>query len=479
MKTSKKAHKITFFVVFLLIAALVYTAMFGISSYYGDKKNVIIKSAKDIRWGTDIRGGVEAVFTPAKGVKIKAKNLKKDMAAAKSIIETRLVNKNITDYEVYTDIDNRQVIVRFPWTADESDFDPSTAVKELGETALLTFNMGQTQEGQQSTGNVILSAEDGDFDYAEQGWDNEDNVVVNLHFTSQGRRKFSNATASVVNSSDNHISICLDGACISSPSVSQRIDQKECYITGNFDVNSATDLANKINAGNLPFELTIDDSKLQVISPTLGNEALNVMLFAGALAMIVVCLLMIIRYRLPGVIATIALIGQIAGVIASTSGYFKDADSFTLTIPGIAGIILSIGIGVDANVIAFERIRDEFKNGKTIDGAIASGFNNSLSSIIDGNITVIIVSIVLMGAFGTPESFLAKIFKPLLFMFSTSISGTIYSFGYTLLIGVIFNFIMAVCATRLMLKSISRFKCLRKPWLYGGKAAPKATKEGE
>lgn len=128
---SKRTGKPVFFVVFLLILALTYTAFFGIENYYGDTRKVYVKGANDIRWGIDIRGGVEAVFSPDKeGVDITAN----DMDAAKAIIETRLVNKNITDYEVYTDNDNHQIIVRFPWAANESDFDAAAAVQELGET---------------------------------------------------------------------------------------------------------------------------------------------------------------------------------------------------------------------------------------------------------------------------------------------------------------------------------------------------------
>jgi len=178
---------------------------------------------------------------------------------------------------------------------------------------------------------------------------------------------------------------------------------------------------------------------------------------------------MIIRYRLHGVITSIALLGQLAGSIACISGYFNGTSSFTLTIPGIAGIILSIGVGVDCNVIAAERIRDEFKKGKTIDGAIDAGFKNSLSAVIDGNMTIVIVSLVLMGAFGTDENVIAKLLSPIMSIFGSSITGSIYSFGYTLLIGVIFNLIMGVLASKYMLKSISQIKFLRNPVLYGGK----------
>ncbi|MBR7133780.1 MAG: protein translocase subunit SecD [Clostridia bacterium] len=452
---SKRTGKPVFFVVFILILALTYTAFFGVENYYGDTRNVYIKGANDIRWGIDIRGGVEAVFSPDKAdVDITSD----DMDAAKAIIETRLVNKNITDYEVYTDDSNHQIIVRFPWAADESDFDAAAAVQELGETALLSFCRKEDSK------DVILSGAK-DIESAQPGVDENGNYVVYLYFTDAGTSKFATATKELVGSS---ISIWMDETMLSAPTVNEAITGGQAYITGMADADAAKELADKINAGSLPFALTVDDSKLQIISPTLGSDALSVMVIAGAIAFGLVCLLMILRYRLNGVIASIALLGQLAGSIACISGFFPNADSFTLTIPGIAGIILSVGVGVDCNVIAAERIRDEFKKGKTIDGAIDSGFKNSLNAIIDGNVTIIIVSFVLMGAFGTPDSLIAKIFSPIMSLLGSSITGSVYSFGYTLLVGVIFNLIMGVVASKLMLKSISQLKFLRKPWLYGG-----------
>ena len=453
---SKRTGKPVFFVVLILILAITYTAFFGVENYYGDTRKVYVKGANDIRWGIDIRGGVEAVFSPDKeDVDI----TDEDMDAAKAIIETRLVNKNITDYEVYTDSDNHQIIVRFPWAADESDFDAAAAVQELGETALLSFCRNEDKA------DVILSGAE-DIERAQAGVDENGNYVVYLYFTNTGKSKFATATAELVGSK---ISIWMDDQEISAPTVNEAITDGTAYINGMSGSEEAKELADKINAGSLPFALTVDDSKLQIISPSLGSDALRVMLIAGSIAFGIVCLLMILRYRLNGVVTSIALLGQLAGTIACISGFFPNTDSFTLTIPGIAGIILSIGVGVDCNVIASERIRDEFKKGKTIDGAIDSGFKNALSAIVDGNVTIVIVSLVLMGAFGTPDSFIAKIFSPIMSLLGSSITGSIYSFGYTLLVGVIFNFIMGLLASKLMLKSVSQLKFLRKPWLYGGK----------
>lgn len=453
---SKRVGKPIFFVILVLILALTYTAFFGIDDYYGDARKVYLKGANDIRWGIDIRGGVEAVFSPDKeDVKI----TDDDMDAAKEIIETRLVNNNITDYEVYSDNDNHQIIVRFPWAADESDFDATAAVQELGATALLTFCRNEDKD------DVILSGSE-DIDRAQAGVDENGNYVVYLYFTDAGTAKFSAATAELVGQK---ISIWMDETEIQAPTVNKAITTGTAYINGMSGSDEAKALADKINAGSLPFALTVDDSKLQIISPTLGSDALNVMIIAGSIAFGVICLIMILRYRVNGFVASISLLGQLAATIACISGFFPNLSSFTLTIPGIAGIILSIGVGVDCNVIASERIRDEFEKGKTIDGAIDSGYKNSLSAIIDGNVTIVIVSVVLMGAFGTPDSFVAKIFSPIMSLLGTSITGSIYSFGYTLLIGVVFNLIMGVLASKYMIKSISQLKFLRKPQLYGGK----------
>jgi preprotein translocase subunit SecD len=160
--------------------------------------------------------------------------------------------------------------------------------------------------------------------------------------------------------------------------------------------------------------------------------------------------------------------GQVAVTIGAVSGFFGFMSSFTLTLPGIAGIILAVGMGVDANVITFTRIKEEVCSGKSIDGAITIGYSRAFSAILDGNLTTVIVAIILMGSFGPTDSLFAKLLNPIFFMFGASTAGTIYSFGYTLLVGCILNFVFGIFASKLMLKSLSRFKGLRKPYLYGG-----------
>ncbi len=454
----KTAKKSTFFVILILILTLTFLAFFGVDNYFGDIRKVYIKGAEDIRWGIDINGGVEAVFVPDDDDIEVTEN---DMNSIKNILETRLVNQNITDYEIY--VDGRQVTVRFPWSADESTFDAHDEIEKLGQTAIITFC------GNYDRDNVLLQGSE-DIASARASVDYDNQPIVILEFTEQGKAKFSDAAKQY---QGQVISIWLDDddEYIAAPTVGSNLSgQDEIYIElENSTIEWAQDLAEQINGGSLPFALSVDESKLQVISPTLGSNALNVMLIAGAVAFVIVCVIVIIRYRIVGVVASIALLGQIAGSIACISGFFPGVDSFTLTIPGIAGIILSIGVGVDCNVIAAERIRDEFARGKTIDGAINSGYKNSLSAIIDGNVTIIIVSVVLMGAFGSPDSLLGKIFSPIMSLFGSSITGSIYSFGYTLLVGVIFNLIMGVLASKYMTGSLSKFNALRKPELFGGK----------
>ena len=457
----KRKGKVKFFVVLALLLAFCYTAFFGVSidNYYGDTNtfHFALKGAKDIRWGIDISGGVEAVFSPdIEDAEITDEN----MDSAKEIIETRLVNKNITDYEVFVDYEKHQVVVRFPQPSDSAEkFDAQEVVNDLGETAQLSFCRNADTE------SVILTGDD--VEKAEGGYIDGTGYVVNLTLKSSGVSKFSNATKELAAESGT-ISIWMDDIQVSNPKVNEQINSKTCYIEGMESAEAAQELADKINAGALPFALTTDNDMLQIITPTLGNEALTVMLYAGVIAFAIICLIMITRYRLNGVVASIALLGQAAALIACISGFFDGWDSFTLTVPGIAGIILSIGMGVDTNVITSERIREEFLNGKTIDGAIQKGYQNALSSIIDGNVTNVLVAIVLMGAFGTTESFFYKIFSWVLSFFTTSITGSIYSFGYTLLIGAIVNLIMAVFVSKALLVGTSKFKVLRNPWLYGG-----------
>ena len=460
----KRVGKPVFFIVVVLIAVLTYLSFFGVTSYFGDVEKTIIKGADDIRWGIDIRGGVDVTFCAPADVD----PTEEQMAAAESIIKLRLVNQNITDYEVYTDLNKNRVIVRFPWKEDETDFDPEKAVAELGETALLTFREGYEVDNEgKPTGltaeKIILTGSD--VKKASVGVDEQNQYVVLLELKESGVTAFSEATGRLAGT-NTPISIWMDENVISYPTVSTQITDGSASITGNFTLESATDLANKINGGALPFKLETEN--FRSISATLGMGAKDAMVLAGAIAFVLVAVFVIVFYRLPGAVAAIALLGQLVGTIAALTGFFSTIPSFTLTLPGIAGIILSLGVGVDANIITAERIKEELKAGKSLDNALNIGYKRGFTAIFDGNITVIFVAVILMGAFGPTDSIFATLLSPVFFAFGASTAGTIYSFGYTLLVGIIMNFIMGVTASRLMLKSISRFKPFRKAWLYGG-----------
>jgi len=465
----KRTPKPVFFIVAIITLLFTVLAFTGISTTYGDIKSVAIKGAEDIRLGIDIRGGVDVTFVPETDDLGAVTN--EQLAAAQAVIEQRMISNNITDYEIYSDTNNKRIIVRFPWKSDETNFDPESAIEELGATALLTFREDYVVDAQGLPDGVteeVIILTGSDVKNAGAYINPEDNKpCVQLELKESGVKKFADATTRLSKEDPKgFISIWMDDEMISYAQVQEALTDGTAMITGGFTAESAQALANKINAGALPFAL--ETSNFSTISPTLGQGALEAMIIAGIIAFILVAIFMILYYRLPGIIAVIALAGQMAGSIAAVSGFFPFFSSFTLTLPGIAGIILSLGMGVDANVISAERIKEEIRSGKSIDGSLNAGYERAFSAIFDGNITMVIVAVVLMGAFGPPASLFSQILSPLFFMFGPVAAGTIYSFGYTLLVGVIFNFIFGVTASRLMLKSISRFKFFRKPQYYGG-----------
>ena len=452
---NRKGKSWPLFVVAILIVLFSLTAIFGVSYTYGDTKNVYVKGASDIRFGIDIRGGVDVTFMPADDVEA----TDAQMTAAKTVIEDRLVGLGITDYESYVDNNKNRIIVRFPWKNDEADFNPQTAIDEIGTTAKMVFRKGSS-----ATGEEILSGDD--VASASAAYNETEGWVVQLKFNSAGASAFATATTELA-ASNGTISIWLDDNNISTATVNEAITGGEAIIKGNFDQDSASTLANQINSGSLPFALSAES--YSTISPSLGAKSLDVMVQAGIIAFILVAILMIVRYRLPGTIAVISLMGQAAATLAVVSGYFTVFPGSTLTLPGIAGIILGIGMGVDANVITAERIKEELSKNKTLEGAVKSGFKMGLTPIIDGNVTIVIVAAILMGAFGPTDGFWAKVFNPIFYWFGPSTAGTIYSFGFTLLTSVLLNFVFGVWATRVMIRGAVHFKPLRNAWLFGGK----------
>ena len=469
MKTKGKAWQLVLSVV--LIAAFVYTAFFGVAVKYGDVTTTYLKGAKDIRFGVDIKGGVNVTFVPSDGYDATDEQL----AAAQLVIENRLVALNITDYELYVDTNADSLILEFPWQSGETDFDPEAAIQEIGTTAYLTF-----REGSSADGELILDGAEVQSAAAQYGpvSGSSSEYYVALTFTDEGAKAFGDATTKLYQSGGT-ISIWLDDENVSTATVNAAITDGKAIITSSasdpFTQDAVVKMARQINSGSLPFALSVDS--YSTISPSLGENSLAAMVLAGLIAFALIVVLMTALYRLPGFLACIALAGQVAATLAFVSGYFPVFESFTLTLPGIAGIILAIGMGVDANVITAERIKEELRSGKSLDGALKSGFARGLTPIIDGNVTIVIVAIVLMGAFGPSDGLFAKALHFVFFAFGPSTAGTIYAFGYTLLTGVLLNFVFGVFATRVMIRGAASVKALRSPWLYGAEKKAPAEKK--
>ena len=468
MKTKGKAWHLIATV--LLIVVFVYTAFFGVYAKYGDTTTTYIKGAKDIRFGVDIKGGVNVTFVPSDGYDATEEQLE----AAQLVIENRLVALNVTDYELYVDNNSDSLILEFPWQSGETDFDPEAAIDEIGTTAYLTFREGSSADGELILDGSMIESAAAQYGPVSNGGASE--YFVSLKFTDDGAKAFGDATTKLA-ASGGTISIWLDDENVSTATVNTAITDGSAIITSSasnpFTQEQVVKMARQINSGALPFALTVDS--YSTFSPSLGENSLSAMVLAGLIAFALIVVFMTMLYRLPGFLACIALAGQVAATLAFVSGYFPVFESFTMTLPGIAGIILAIGMGVDANVITAERIKEELKNGKSLDGALKSGFARGLTPIVDGNVTIVIVAALLMGAFGPTDGFWGKVFNPIFFMFGPSTAGSIYSFGFTLLTSVLLNFVFGVFATRIMIRGASRCKVFRNPVLYGGSKDGKKT----
>lgn len=421
-----KVNRATFFIVLGLTLAIAWIAFFGLHIPLGEFA-ISIPGSGQMRFGIDIRGGVDAVYQPVGLDRVPTAD---ELESARAIIEVRLDQKNILDRDVTVDRTNGDIIVRFPWKSDETDFNPQKAISELGETAKLTFR--------DMEGNVLVDGSHVTRSVLKESPETANSYVVELIFDEEGKKLFADATTKFLGQ---QIAIYMDEVEISAPYVNSPITSGEGIITNGFygqeSLREASDLAQKIAAGALPFSM--EARNYSTISPTLGAGALSIMVNAGLIAFLIIGILLILYYKLPGVIACIALLIQVSGQLLALS-----IPQITLTLPGIAGIILSIGMGVDANIIIGERISEEIKSGRKTHTAIAAGFKNAFSAVFDGNITVMIVAIILM-VLG---------------------SGAMLSFAYSLLTGVLLNFLAGVTASNLMMRSLSRFSKLARESLY-------------
>ena len=461
---NKNKNILMLFIIFIVTGLLFYTAYFG----YG---NGHILSYRNIEKGLDLSGGVYIVYeakeeTDASNVNLNESDidetvLEEDavldeslssetsstedasntennenneslgeaswqdkMDSAVSMIQQRLDRKGWTEANVYQEGDKR-IRVEIPGIDDVE-----TAVNEIGQTAKLSFV--------DITGNVVVKGEDV-INAKKQAYTDENGqskIVVNLEFNQKGKEDFKKATEENIG---NPIFIMLDEQIISAPTVNAVIPDGKAIIEGGFDVDSAEELASLIRAGSLPFELEI--LEMNTIGATLGANALNTSILGGAVGIALVLIFMVLFYRAKGFAASLALFIYILLELIFLNGL-----NITLTLHGIAGIILSVGMAVDANVIIFERIREELAQGRTLKLAIDKGFSRAFPAILDSNITTLIAGGVLywLG------------------------SGPIKGFAQTLMLGIVLSMFTALVITKIIVKAMVNVG-IKSPKLYGGK----------
>lgn len=414
-------------VVIALTALLVMTALIGL-----DIGIVSLPSAQDgVVLGLDLVGGSEITYDAI--VPEGAADVDEGMNVAVTMLRQRCDNLGYTEANVYR-AGERQVVVEIP-NVDN----PEEAVQQLGTTAVVEFV--------DADGKVWLSGSDiasAKCVYGQVDETGTSAYYIQLSFTEAGKEKFVEATKEIASrTSDNYMSINMDGETISSPNVDKKFastginSDTAMILMGNANVDDVQYLANIISSGALPFAL--ENTKLQTVGASLGEKSLDTSLFAGMIGMILVMVFMIVVYRLPGLVSALTLVFYTAlfAVVLAVS-------HANLTLPGIAGMILTIGMAVDANVIIFERIKEELRAGKSLRTSIDNGYHNAFTAILDSNITTAIAAVVLWWRG----------------------SGTIVGFAQTLLIGVVLSMFTMLIITRILLKSLVNLK-VTKLWAYG------------
>ncbi len=421
----------------IIIALLTYLAICGFA--FTESKQIYgIMSEDGITKGLDLNGGSVIVFTAEK-----ENPTADEMDTVAALLQTRLDNMGYTEADISVQ-GEKSVRVEIP-----SFSNPEAAAESLGATAQLKFYDAVLDEtsGQYVPNTEVLSGKHIKGASSQYGATSEmgsASYYVQLEFTDEGQKAFYDATSKNVGKP---IMIMMDNAIISAPRVQEAINDTTCVITGDFTQDEANNLAANIKSGQLPFSLSVTEMK--AVNATLGADALNKAVTAGIIGLILVMLFMIIFYRLPGFMSAIALVAYVDIVLLLLANLH-----INLTLAGIAGIILAVGMAVDANVIIFERVKEELVNGKGVKTSVEAGFHRALGAVIDSNITTIISAVILM-VMGT---------------------GTIKGFGITLLIGVIVSMLSAIFVTRFLLRRILEMG-VSNIWLYGVSKKKIAKKE--
>ena len=363
-------------------------------------------SAKDIKLGLDLAGGVSITY---QAVGDEAPSVE-DMADTVYKLQKRVEGYS-TEAEVYQEGSDR-INIEIPGVSDAN-----AILAELGKPGSLQFTT--------SDGTVVL--EGTDVADAQAGSTSDEmtqarKYIVELTLTDDGAKKFAEATQANLGK---QIAIVYDGDVISAPTVQSAITDGRCQITGDFTYEEADQLASTIRIGSLSLEL--QELRSNVVGAKLGAEAIHTSLIAGVIGFALVVLFMIAIYRIMGLASGIALTSYVGIVLALLNGF-----QMTLTLPGIAGIILSIGMAVDANVIIFTRIREEIAAGKTVKSAMKIGYQKALSAIVDGNITTLIAAAVL----------------------AIKGSGSVKGFAQTLALGIVVSMFTALVVSKLVMNAL-------------------------
>lgn len=380
----------------LLTLIVIVLTVFVASNGIGDKK---IGSMKDINLGLDLAGGVSITYAT-----VKEDPTDQEMDDTKYKLNQRISASGYTEGEVYREGNNR-INVDIPNVSD-----PEKVLEELGQPGDLKFV--------DSEGVIAITGSDVKDAYSAKNPDGLGYVVV-LELNAEGKDKFATATA---NNIGKPIYILYNGETIMQPTVSTAITEGTATISGMGTVEEANDLATYIRIGALPLELT--ELRSNVVGAKMGQDAISTSLFAAAVGLVLLFIFMIVYYRLPGFAASIALAFYAALVVVLINLF-----DLTLSLPGIAGMILSVGMAVDANVIIFARIKEELAAEKTLRASVRAGFRKATSSIVDGNVTTLISALVLY-IMGT---------------------GPIKGFAQTLALGIIVSMFTALVVTRILL----------------------------
>lgn len=407
----------------LIVAMLVG---FSTIAYFGIGDESHSGSASDIKLGLDLAGGVSITYQT-----VEDNPSEQDLTDTVYKLQKR-VETYSTEAQVYKEGSDR-ISVEIPDVTDANSI-----LEELGTPGSLEF-LDATGYQAKTEGNdykALLTGSDikTASAYKDSSSTTSNEYGVQLEFTDDGATKFADATAANIGSI---IYIVYDNKVVSYPTVEQEITGGSAVINKISSYEDADSLATYIRIGSIPLELK--EVRSNIVGAQLGAEAINTSLMAALLGLVLLCAFMIIVYRLPGVVATIALMIYVAMSVILISVY-----EITLTLPGIAGIVLSIGMAVDANVIIYSRIREEIGAGKTVENAIKLGYTKALSAIIDGNITTLIAAAVL-GIKG---------------------SGSVKGFAQTLALGIIVSMFTALIVSKIIIKLFYNFG-LTNPKLYG------------